>query len=498
MGVAKEERIKLCNLRILPLFAACLILGIFCVKTSYVVAAVLLGVAALFILLLFWIKALKKGLVIVLIVTLLFGYGLATLELYFRNEVGLTGQVALSCRAVDVTETEDGYQVVADSIKSGGKSYSGRISFETEQAVAVGDRVYLSGEVSIKKLSLDTVYKSLEYRMGEKYTVSPDLLERKEGSPPLDHTIKEKARKTLSCYEGDRAGSFSYAMLFGDADFMEDTDKRAMREVGVAHVFAVSGLHVGVLSAALLFLLRKLRLRDKYSILVLLPLFGFYAYLVGFTPSVLRASIMVTIGLAASALGERYDDISALSLAAMRILLVRPLYLFDVSFIMSFLSILGIESLARPLEQAFLRRKIKPWLAAGLALSLATTTALLPVSAIVFGKISLAGVFLNILVVPLASIAYVLTLIALLLTVIIPPFGALLEAVGKIPLLIAELSGRVSKLGLTTNYEFSTPEVLIYYAVLLFVGKYSLATKKVKFYVGGFGVGILTLLILAV
>lgn len=497
MEQTKEERIKICNLRLLPLFAACLILGIFCVKLSYVAAAVTLGVATLFIGFLLLSKTLKRGVVIALVAALFIGYGAAALELHLRNDVGLTGEARLTCRAVEVTETESGYLVVADRVKSKGESYSGKITFETEKAISVGDRISLEGEVEIKKLSLDSVYEALEYRTGAKYSVTPDDLTVTSGSAPLDYKIKEKARETLIRYEGDRAGSFSYATLFGDAEFMESEDKTAMREVGVAHVFAVSGLHIGVLSAAILFLLRKMRLKDSCSILILLPVFGFYAYLVGFTPSVLRASIMVTIGLAASALGERYDDISALSLAAMLILLVRPLYLFDVSFIMSFLSILGIESLARPLEQAFRKRKCKPWLASGLALSLSTTVALLPVSAVVFGKISFAGAFLNLLVVPLASLAYVLTLIALPLAMIAPAFGVLLEAVGKIPLFIAELSGKVAGLRLTADYDFSAAELLLYYATLLFVGKHSLAKKKVKLFVGGFGAGILTLLILA-
>ena len=504
MDRTKEDAFKLFNLRYLPLFAVTLILGIFCVKLSYIVAAIVGIVAILSFVALFLTKSVKWGVAVALIGVLFLGYGAATLDLYLRNQVGLSGNREITCRVIEITEgTADDetttYYVSADSLRTGGSSYAGGVSFETDMPLAVGDRVTLRGEISIKTLSLQTIYSALEYRKGEKYIVgSATIVSVEAGSPPLSHTIKSKIRETLTSAEGDRAGAFSYAMIFGDAEYMESEDKSAMREVGVAHVFAVSGLHIGVISAAILFLLRKCKVGSGASILILLPIFGFYTYLVGFTPSVLRASIMVVIGLLAATLGQRYDDVSALSLAAILILLGRPLYLFDISFLMSFLSIFGIQSLASPLEKAFLRKNFKGWLAAGLALSISTTVALLPVSAVVFGRISLVGFLLNILVVPLASLAYILTLIALLPTLILPSFGALLGAISILPLVIAELSAAVASLGLATNYAFSTAELLLYYAILAFVGKYSLVKKKVKIVVGVSGGAILAILILAV
>ena len=140
---------------------------------------------------------------------------------------------------------------------------------------------------------------------------------------------------------------------------------------------------------------------------------------------------------------------------------------------------------------------MKEKLAEALALSIATTVALIPVSAVVFGRITLVGFLLNVVVVPLASASYVLSLVGLLLTAAIPAFGAFLAAVAVLPSVIVELSGAVASLGLTVNYDFCTAEILVYYATLAFVGKYSLAAKKVKLVAGGVGAGVLVLLILA-
>ena len=498
MERAKQPPFKLFNARELPLIAAYFAIGILSVLFSYYVAVIVVVAAAFSLYLLFRTKSIGRTLAFVLAAVCLFGYGAASLDLHLRNNVGLSGYQTVNCRVIDVSENEGTYIVVADKMNASDGYHLGKIRFETDREVSVGDRVEVDGEVSIRKLSLTSLSAALAYRKGAKYEIAVEGISATSGTPPLSYTVKEKVRSVLFKWQGEREGAFTYAMFFGDADAMFEEDKSAMREVGVAHVFAVSGLHVGVLSAAILFLLRKLKVKDKVSFFLLLPFFGFYAYLVGFTPSVLRAAIMVSIGVAASALGERYDDLSALSLAAISILLAKPLYLFDVSFLMSFLSIFGIQALARPIERGLLRKKCRPKLASGLALSLSATIGLLPLTAMVFGKIPLVGVVLNLLVVPLASVAYVLSLVALLPTLVVPSFGHLLGAARYIPLFIVEISARAASLGLTAKYDFSLPEVAVYYATVAFVGKYSLAKRKVKVVAGGIGLGVLTLLILAV
>ena len=505
----EKEEIRLFNIRYFPLFAAFFIFGIFCVKVSIAVAAILWVVAAFCAFALFFTKKINRVVAIALVAATFLGYGAARLNLFLRNDIGLQGEAEVTCRVTAVStrtiESEEDeeeetviYRVSADSLKCD-KSYGGGVFFETETPLSPGDRVTVRGDVFIRQLSLDSFAEALRYRKGGKYQIDdPEIVSVNAGKAPLSYRVKAAARRILIKSQGSRAGAFAYATLFGDTDYMFESDKSAMREVGVAHVFAVSGLHIGVLAGVLLFLLRKFKLKDGVSLLILLPIFGFYAYLSGFTPSVLRAVIMVSLGLVASHFGMRYDGISSLSFAAIVILLARPLLLFDLSFVMSFLAIFGLQSLTSPLKQAFVRRKMKEGLAEALALSIATTVALVPVSAVVFGRITLVGFLLNVIVVPLASVSYVLTLIGLLLTAIIPSFGAFLGAVSILPTAIITLSTAVASLGLTVNYDFSTAEILLYYAILAFVGKYSLASKKVKLVAGGMGAGVLVALILAV
>ena len=493
-----EDKLRLFNLRFFPLFAAFLILGIFTVKVSLLVAVILWVVAIFIALTLLFMKRVSWFVALALVVTVFLGYGLASLELHYRNEVGLRGWGEVTCRVTGVTESDGEYVVAADHLSAEGKSFSGGVAFMTDTPLSVGDRVTFYGEVRINMLSLESISSALQYRKGYKYTATcRDVIRVEEGARPLSYTVKQGAKDILIKYQGQRAGGFSYAMLFGDGEEMLEEDKSAMREVGVAHVFAISGLHVAVLAGVILFILRKCKVKDGVALLVLLPVFGFYAYLVGFSPSVLRAAIMVTLSLAASHFGLRYDDISALGFAAILLLLSRPLLLFDVSFIMSFLAVFGIQSLASPLKKAFISHKMNEKLAGALALSIAATLAILPVSAVVFGRIAFIGILLNLVVVPLCSVSYVITLFGQLLTAAYSGFGAILGAVKYLPLIICDISAWASLLGLSEKYDFGIAELLVYYAILAFTGKYSLASKKLKLVTGGMGAGVLAILIFA-
>lgn len=485
MGREKDAPFKLYNKRYVPLFAIFFILGIYAVKLSAAVSAILLACAALFLFLLVRTKSLKTNEAIALGAFAILGFCLAFASITLYNETGPTGDREISCRAIEVSVSDsdgsDVYFVVADSIKCGGKARSGKIKFQTTTEIKEGDRVRVYGTISINALSLDKVSSAMQYRVGNKYSMRDAyVLDVKRGAAPLARVIRKKALEVLVRNQGERAGAFVYATLFGDHSEMLATDKAAMREIGVAHVFAVSGLHVGVLSAVLIFLLKKLRAKGKVIFFAVLPVLGFYAYLCGFTPSVLRASIMVLLSLAASAIGMRYDSLSSISFAAIAILLFKPLYLFDLSFIMSFLSVLGILSLARPLEKAFVRGKMRRSFASALSISLSTTIALAPVSAVVFGKISFLGIALNLVVVPLASVTYVLSILSLLLTFLYSGFGEMLSVLSALPTFIAELSVRASAMGKAQSYAFSAFEIAVYYATLAFVGHYSLANRRAK------------------
>ena len=127
-----------------------------------------------------------------------------------------------------------------------------------------------------------------------------------------------------------------------------------MRYGGIAHVFAVSGLHVGALYAFCMLLTKKTALRKTAKpirfLLVALTLL-FYGGICGFSASVVRATVLCLVSYFAKLIGTAFDKFEVLGLSAIFILLLSPAELFGVGFQLSFLACLGIFLWTRPLEK---------------------------------------------------------------------------------------------------------------------------------------------------
>jgi ComEC/Rec2-related protein len=113
-------------------------------------------------------------------------------------------------------------------------------------------------------------------------------------------------------------------------------------DAGVMHLFAISGLHVGIIFSAVDKLFDAFNVSHITSFIIGSFTSIFYCFLVGLTPSVLRATIMIIILFLAPIAERTYDALNSICLAAFIILLINPMYLFSVSFQLSFCATLGI------------------------------------------------------------------------------------------------------------------------------------------------------------
>ena len=123
-------------------------------------------------------------------------------------------------------------------------------------------------------------------------------------------------------------------LMFGDRDFMDAEEYEEFQENGIAHVLAVSGLHVSMVYELIIRLLGGKRNKGT-TILMLMSLFA-YAALANFSVSVMRAALMICIRLMAFHLERRYDLVSAASLAAIILTAINPYQLLDSGFQLSF------------------------------------------------------------------------------------------------------------------------------------------------------------------
>jgi competence protein ComEC len=141
------------------------------------------------------------------------------------------------------------------------------------------------------------------------------------------------------------------AMLFGDRSRLSHTLRNAFERTGTFHLFVVSGLHVTLLSFALFWLLRRLRISEGFAILVTIALALLYAELTGFGVPAQRALLMTSIFLIARWMDREASTLNLLAAAALGVLVFDPRTLFEASFQMTFLVIVAIAGLAVPLRR---------------------------------------------------------------------------------------------------------------------------------------------------
>ena len=226
----------------------------------------------------------------------------------------------------------------------------------------------------------------------------------------LPQRIARALGETIDRSYSEREGAFLRALLLGDKKYLDEEDASNLAEVGLSHVMAVSGLHCCFLASLIGALMGEKR--KKLRCAVTIPLIFLYAFVTGLTPSILRACIMISMGMIAPLLGRDNDPPTSISFALLLILLKNPFAIASISLQLSFSAVSGIIWLT-PKLTALARGKHKLLRAA--MLSFSTT-----LGAMVFSTPLLS----NLLCLWLVSVVFALGLLSVLIAAAVPQLGA--------------------------------------------------------------------------
>src|SRR6266481_1991820 len=318
---------------------------------------------------------------------------------------------------------------------------------------------------------------------------APELIERLSSSTPTVGRYISQARRRLrdeidELFTGDQhAAAVLRAMLLGDRSFVEREEAGDFQKTGVFHVLVVAGLHVGALAFALYWLGRWLRLSRLWTMLLTLAILSAYVAVVEQRAPVLRAAMMATIVVLGGFFFRRLDLLNSAAVAALILLVAKPLALRDSSFQLTFLAIGCIAGLALPwldnTAHRYVRalrgwrdvtrdaaheplvaqfridlRSLAQWLSEGLpqrlrkaagdtlvgalslifrvwellVLTMALQLGMLPLMARDFHRITLSAPMVNLAAVPLTGVVVPLGFLALATGLILPAAGKLLAA----------------------------------------------------------------------
>ena len=243
---------------------------------------------------------------------------------------------------------------------------------------------------------------------------------------------KAVGSKITQVFPADTAG-FMKALLLGDKTDLDYGTKNDLSLAGLSHIVAVSGLHVSILFGAFFLLTAR---RRGLGLLLGIPLAAAFAALAGFTPSVTRAAVMQILLLLAAGLGREYDPPTALSFAALVILLFNPMAISAVSFQLSFGAVTGIFLLSGKIRRFLLaenrlnaakgrsfRNQCLRLLAGSVSVTLGASVFTTPLVAYYFGVVSLVSPLTNLLCLWAVTLTFQIGALACVLGFFWLPFG---------------------------------------------------------------------------
>lgn len=224
-------------------------------------------------------------------------------------------------------------------------------------------------------------------------------------------------RERIGARFGEAGAPLVTALLLGDRGDVDGAVVDAFATTGTLHLLAVSGLHVGFLAWALAFALRLVGAGPAARAAIALATLVGYAGIVGGRPSVVRATIMIGVVMAARVDERRVDPWQAWGVAGIAILGLRPLDVFGLGFALSFSAVAGLLALAGPvgrvLDRPVAEVPVVNVLAGGMVATTAASAGTLVVQSAAFGWIAPIGFAVNPLVVPVVGFALPLAWVAL-------------------------------------------------------------------------------------
>ena len=290
--------------------------------------------------------------------------------------------------------------------------------------------------------------------------------------------LRKEAGKLLEETFPEDTSPFAKALLLGnteDLDYKTDTN---LKISGIRHVAAVSGLHVSILFALLSFATFR---KPFLTALLGFPLLLLFAATAGFTPSVNRACIMSGLMLLAQLFRKEYDGPTALSFAALCMLIVNPLVITSVGFQLSAGSVAGIYCFSPAIRKWLYgllpkakgwRGKLVRWFVASVSISLGALVFTTPLCAMYFGTVSLIGVVTNLLTLwMIGGIFYGILAVCLVGQIFLPGASALAKILAlpiRLVLFLADILADVPLSAVYTRSCYVTAWLVFVYVLLIF------------------------------
>ncbi len=315
-------------------------------------------------------------------------------------------------------------------------------------------RRYMEGQ-GVKYFGFFRAGDIIEYHKGKKLSV-------REGSLVAAHKMI-RAFKAAGL-EGEELGLVT-ALTIGDKDLIDKEQLTTFSRSGAMHIMAVSGLHVGMISLGLSFLLFFLRGRLKVlKVLIIITALWGFAFITGMSPSVLRATIMFTFLQAGTLMQRPASGMNTLLASAFILTAARPAVIFEAGFQLSYLAVAFIIMFYEPLYRVIrFKKKVPDYLWQMVAVSLVAQAGTLALAVRLFNIFPLLFLATNIVVIPISFIVLALAFFLIIFSSLTPVAAFFAMLLSKLSGFTLGFTGMISSFdhGVIENIGFTSVETIM-------------------------------------
>lgn len=210
-----------------------------------------------------------------------------------------------------------------------------------------------------------------------------------------------------------RNRNFLESMLLGKSNIMDEEDIENFRQLGLSHILAVSGLHLGIITGFLIIFLSILTIDRKTINIISIIFILFYIFLIGYTPSILRAGLAMIIYLLSINIRRYSDSINNLFFISFILAIINPFTVFNLGFQLSFIATLSVLLLSKYIRRIypFANNPINNSLLGILGVQIG----LFPVQIYYFNYFNFLSIIGNLIIVPIISLVLPFAFILIIL-----------------------------------------------------------------------------------
>jgi competence protein ComEC len=277
------------------------------------------------------------------------------------------------------------------------------------------------------------------------------------------------------------------ALLIGYRDEIDSDTYQAFANTGLVHLIAISGMHLGIFYLGVLKIILHLnyfKKRRKLATIFALIFMWCFALLTSLPASILRSGIMFSALAIAQFIERKVSSINVLSFTAFILLIIKPLWLFDVGFLLSFLAVFGILIFYKPIYNKLKHKnKFIDFFIQLTSISLAAQIFTFPISIYFFHQMPLLFLITNLVAIPLVS----LLLYGLILLILFTPIPFLASFIGKILSLLLQFLVKI--IAFFNSFSFvswqqihcSVFQTILLYAIVILLAYYIFYKNKNAF-----------------